>query len=51
MHAAWVSFGTSGDPGWPAYDLTRRSTMRFDTSSLLVENPRLWERALWEGVR
>jgi para-nitrobenzyl esterase len=24
MHAAWVSFATSGDPGWPQYDLTRR---------------------------
>ncbi len=33
MHAAWVSFATSGDPGWPGYDLARRSTMRFDTSS------------------
>jgi carboxylesterase 2/para-nitrobenzyl esterase len=27
MHAAWVSFATSGDCGWPKYDPTRRSTM------------------------
>jgi carboxylesterase type B len=24
MHAAWVSFATNGDPGWPKYDLSRR---------------------------
>ena len=51
MHAAWVSFATSGDPGWPAYDLSRRATMRFDTTSEVVDDPRPWERALWEGVR
>jgi hypothetical protein len=28
MHAAWVPFATSGDPGWPKYDLSRRATMR-----------------------
>ena len=31
MHAAWVSFATHGDPGWPEYELRRRATMRFDT--------------------
>jgi carboxylesterase type B len=51
MHAAWISFATNGDPGWPAYDLGRRATMRFDTTSQVVDDPRSWERALWEGVR
>ena len=51
MHAAWVSFATSGDPGWPRYDLSRRATMRFDTTSEVVDDPRSWERDLWEGVR
>jgi carboxylesterase type B len=51
MHAAWVSFATSGDPGWPEYDLDRRTTMRFDAVSQLVEDPRAWERDLWQGVR
>jgi para-nitrobenzyl esterase len=51
MHAAWVSFATSGDPGWPRYDLSRRATMRFHTTSQVVNDPRAWERALWEGVR
>ena len=51
MHAAWVSFATTGDPGWPKYDLDRRATMRFDTTSQVVDDPRSWERTLWEGVR
>jgi para-nitrobenzyl esterase len=51
MHAAWVGFAGSGDPGWPKYDLTRRATMRFDASSEVVEDPQSIERVLWEGVR
>jgi carboxylesterase type B len=51
MHAAWIGFARSGDPGWPKYDLTRRATMRFDTSSEVVDDPRSRERLLWEGVR
>jgi len=48
MHGAWVAFATTGDPGWPKYDLGRRATMRFDTVSRLVEDPRAFERGLWE---
>jgi para-nitrobenzyl esterase len=51
MHAAWVAFATTGDPGWPKYDLRRRATMRFDTTSEVVDDPRSAERQLWEGVR
>jgi carboxylesterase 2/para-nitrobenzyl esterase len=51
MHAAWVAFATNGDCGWPKYDLRRRATMRFDTTSEVVDDPRSAERALWEGVR
>ena len=31
MHAAWISFARTGDPGWPAYDTDRRATQVFDT--------------------
>jgi para-nitrobenzyl esterase len=51
MHAAWVAFATNGDCGWPKYDLSRRATMRFDTTSEVVNDPRSAERALWEGAR
>jgi carboxylesterase 2/para-nitrobenzyl esterase len=51
MHAAWVAFAASGDCGWPRYDLGHRATMRFDTTSAVVDDPRSAERGLWEGVR
>ncbi len=51
MHAAWVAFARSGNPGWPQFDVKRRATMRFDTISQLVEEPHLAERLLWEGRR
>jgi para-nitrobenzyl esterase len=51
MHAAWAAFASNGDCGWPKYDLGRRATMCFDTTSEVVDDPRFAERALWEGVR
>ena len=51
MHAAWVSFATHGDPGWTQYDLNQRDTMRFNTTSEMVKDPRSAERRLWEGLR
>jgi carboxylesterase type B len=51
MHAAWLAFAARGDPGWPRYELGRRATMRFDKVSNVVDDPRRWERELWEGVR
>ena len=51
MHAAWATFATTGDPGWPEYDLSRRATMRFDTNSAVVDDPHSAERVLWEGLR
>ena len=51
MHSAWVSFARSGHPGWPRYDLARRATMRFDLESEVVDDPRAWERSLWQGHR
>ena len=51
IHKAWVNFATTGDPGWPPFDMDRRATMRFDTTSQIVEDLRSAERALWEGLR
>ncbi len=51
MHAAWVAFATRGDPGWPKYELQRRATMHFDTTSEVMDDPLSAERALWEGLR
>ena len=51
MHAAWVGFARTGACGWPRYDLGRRATMRFGTTSEVVDDPRAAERRLWAGVR
>jgi para-nitrobenzyl esterase len=36
VHRAWVDFATTGDPGWPAYEATSRTAMRFDTESTQI---------------
>jgi para-nitrobenzyl esterase len=51
MHAAWVAFATHGHPGWPQYERSRGTIMRFDTTSEVVDDPRSAERARWAGVR
>ncbi len=51
MHTAWIAFTTSGNAGWPQYDQKRRATMRFDTTSQSVDDPRSHERMLWENRR
>lgn len=51
MHTAWVAFATNGECSWPKYELSRRTTLRFDTKLEVVDDPRFTERTLWEGVR
>ena len=51
MHAAWVAFATTRRPGLAGVRPRHRATMRFDTTSELVHDPRSWERALWHGIR
>ena len=56
MHGAWVSFIKTGVPehsklpDWPAYDATRRATMRFDVESRVVDDPDGATRELWDEV-
>jgi para-nitrobenzyl esterase len=50
MHGAWVRFAQTGDPGWPRYDRSRRTTMRFDTAPVILNDPRAAERALWRAL-
>ena len=51
MHAAWVAFACTGDPGWDAYADDERSTMRFDQVSSVVSDPRSAQRAVWDRIR
>jgi para-nitrobenzyl esterase len=52
MHRAWVSFATSGVPGWSPYEARDRTVMRFDgTGGTVVMDPAANERQLWDGIR
>jgi para-nitrobenzyl esterase len=51
MHAAWVAFVRTGDPGWPEYDVAARPVQAFGELTGVVPDPRAEQRALWEGVR
>lgn len=51
MHAAWIAFAATGDPGWPAYDAATRATMRYDLPPAVVTDPRPDERELWRHTR
>lgn len=51
VHAAWVSFATNGNPGWPGYDVAHRTTMRFDTTPEVLTDPDPGQRTLWDGHR
>jgi len=50
MHAAWIAFARTGDPGWPAYDAERRATQRFDSTVETLDDPMGAQRELWAGV-
>jgi para-nitrobenzyl esterase len=48
MARAWIAFAKTGNPGWPAYDTTRRPTMVFDLESRVENDPFGAERRAWE---
>ncbi|GAA2573465.1 carboxylesterase/lipase family protein [Pseudonocardia hydrocarbonoxydans] len=50
MHAAWVAFARTGDPGWPPYT-QGRAVRRFGDVVETVADPRGGIRELWTGIR
>jgi len=50
MHAAWVEFVKSGDPGWTGYDTTTRPVQTFSDAGkiAIVNDPRSPEREKWK---
>jgi para-nitrobenzyl esterase len=50
MHAAWIAFARTGDPGWPVYDTQRRATQRFDVDCDILDDPMPDERQLWTDI-
>lgn len=50
MHAAWVAFARTGDPGWPPY-AEGRAVRRFGDEVETLTDPRGALRELWAGIR
>jgi carboxylesterase type B len=50
IQAAWTSFATTGDPGWPRHDLAHRRTRIWDTIPVDVEDPIAASRRIWQTV-
>ena len=48
MHVAFADYARSGDPGWPAYSRTERSTYVFDAVDTLANDPAAMERQAWK---
>jgi len=52
----WTTFARSGrpaavgQPAWPAYDLTRRATMRIDAVCEVIDDRHKAERELWTAL-
>lgn len=52
VHSTWITFATTGNPGWVPYDTQQRSVMRIDDNEWeMLTNPRPLERLEWDGVR
>jgi para-nitrobenzyl esterase len=49
VHAAWVSFVSTGDPGWASYG-SERVVRRLDLESADVIDPLAFARRAWDGV-
>jgi para-nitrobenzyl esterase len=56
MHAAWVAFVTTGNPGhagipeWPRHEPSTRYTMHFAPDCSVSSQPNAAELALWDDV-
>ncbi|MBP2182671.1 carboxylesterase/lipase family protein [Amycolatopsis magusensis] len=48
LRAAWTTFATHGNPGWPAYDAHQRLTHLFDTRSTVTAYPEDTSRLIWQ---
>ncbi|MEU5951902.1 carboxylesterase family protein [Streptomyces sp. NPDC047525] len=48
MHAAWVGFARTGDPGWAPYDTRRRATAVIGRRWAVREDPGSEVRRAWE---
>jgi para-nitrobenzyl esterase len=51
IHATWITFARTGNPGWAPYTLQRREVMRINTNWEVFSDPRSGERQIWDNAR
>jgi len=51
MARAWIAFAREGKPGWPAYSTRERTTMIFDKTSRVENDPYGAERRVWQDAK
>ena len=51
MRADWLSFASTGDPGWPRYERTARSTRVYDAEPTVQPYPEEASRQIWQEHR
>jgi len=51
VHHTWITFATTGDPGWVPYNTQQRSVMRINTTWETLTDPRPVECQAWDGAR
>ncbi|MFI6154689.1 carboxylesterase/lipase family protein [Kitasatospora sp. NPDC051170] len=49
LRSAWVSFATTGDPGWPAHEENGQLTRVLDAETRTARYPEQAARAIWQG--
>ncbi|MGH3833084.1 MAG: hypothetical protein ACRDRS_22065, partial [Pseudonocardiaceae bacterium] len=47
MRTDWLSFATTGDPGWAPYDANTRSTRVYDAAPTTLPYPEETSRRIW----
>ncbi|TCC31484.1 carboxylesterase/lipase family protein [Kribbella sindirgiensis] len=47
LHKTWITFATTGNPGWPPYTPPHRTSRHFNTASGTTTNNRPDERLTW----
>ncbi|MDQ0378030.1 carboxylesterase/lipase family protein [Amycolatopsis thermophila] len=50
IREAWVSFATTGDPGWPEYDKDDRLTRIWDVPVSVASDPIASSRRIWQAA-
>lgn len=50
VHAAWIKFASTGNPGWQAYDHDSRPVMRFADDGGITNDPHAQQRQVWSVV-